>query len=420
VIIIVEVFFLLLFLLLITVIFVEKVNTDRGALRRLPGIRPIVRFNPLSVCLNKHQIEIRVLRLISKVLIVFKHVNPDLLTIKNKGMEFTYFIGTDVSKNELDFAVMQGKTLLFHKEVVNNPQDISAFLKELSKLPGFTLNNSVFCMEHTGIYNNHLLGCLYKKKANICLEAATQIKNSLGNIRGKSDKIDAIRIAEYAYRIREELHLWQPKRDVIEQLAYFSATRSRLIEAQKSLKTPLKETGAFINKKLAKQNDKLCSKTLTAIETDLEKVDKAIDAVIAADQELKRLFSLITSVSGIGKVTATMIIISTNEFKDINDPKKFACHAGVAPFTKESGLFKGKARVSHMANKKLKTLLHLAALVSIQYNEELRLYYQRKVLQEKKNKMSTINAVRNKLILRVFACVNQDRLYEKNYHKLLA
>ncbi len=334
-------------------------------------------------------------------------------------MEFTYFIGTDVSKNELDFAVMHGKTLLFHKEIANNPPDILAFLKELFKLPGFNFDGAVFCMEHTGIYNNYLLGCLHKKKANICLEAASQIKNSLGNIRGKGDKIDAIRIAEYAYKNREELRLWQPKREVVEQLAHFSAIRSRLVEAQKSLKTPLKETGIFINKKLAKQNDQLCSKTLAAIEVDLKKAEKAID-IVETDAELKRLFSLVTSVSGIGKVTATMIIISTNEFKDIKDPKKFACHAGVAPFTKESGLFKGKARVSHMANKKLKTLLHLAAMVSIQNNEELKRYYQRKVVNENKNRMSTINAVRNKLILRVFACVNQNRTYEKNYSKLIA
>ena len=149
------------------------------------ALRPILRFNPLSVCLNKHQIEIRVLRLISKVLIVFKQVNLDLLTINTKVMEFTYFIGTDVSKNELDFAVMQGKTLLFHKEIANTQEAIVFFIKELTKLPAFDLGNAIFCMEHTGIYNNHLLACLHRKKANIWLESAIQIKRSSGNIRGK-------------------------------------------------------------------------------------------------------------------------------------------------------------------------------------------------------------------------------------------
>lgn len=335
-------------------------------------------------------------------------------------MEFEIFIGIDISKDELDFALRQGRELLFHKEIANRPEAINAFIKELIKLSGFDLKKAIFCMEHTGIYNNHLLVCLHKKKANICLEAATHIKKSLGNIRGKNDKIDAIRIAEYAYKNREELRLWSPKRDVVQQLAHLATTRTRLIKTQKMLKTPLNEYVGFVKNRVAKQNMAVCEKTLNAIESDLKKVDKAIAEIVEADPELKRLFSLITSVCGVGKVVATQMMITTNEFKDIANPKQFACLSGVVPFTDESGKLKGKGRVSHMANKKMKTLLHLAALVAIQHSPELKLYYQRMVNEEKKNKMSVINAVRNKLILRVFACVNQNRKYEKNYCKLVA
>jgi transposase len=335
-------------------------------------------------------------------------------------MEFAFFIGTDVSKNELDFAVMQGKQLIFHREVENSVKPITAFIKELLKLPGFDLNKAIFCMEHTGIYNNHLLVCLHKMKANICLEAATQIKNSLGNIRGKNDKIDAIRIAEYAFKNRDELRLWTPKRDVVTSLSQLASTRSRLIQVRKMLNTAINENKGFVGKKIAAQNGKLCYKTLQAINDDLLKTEKAIDSLVNEDPELKRLFRLVTSVSGVGKITATQMIISTNEFKDIKEAKKFACYSGVAPFTKESGIFKGKAKVSHMANKKVKTLLHLSALVAIQHNQELRAYYDRKVNQEKKNKMSVINAIRNKLILRIFACVKQNRIYENNYIRLVA
>ncbi|HEY4326004.1 MAG TPA: hypothetical protein VGN20_18585, partial [Mucilaginibacter sp.] len=91
-------------------------------------------------------------------------------------MEFEFFIGIDVSKNELDFSVQQGKCFLFHKEIINEPEAIMGLIKELIRLNSFSLSNAVFCMEHTGIYSNHLLACLYQKKANICLESATQIK----------------------------------------------------------------------------------------------------------------------------------------------------------------------------------------------------------------------------------------------------
>jgi transposase len=332
-------------------------------------------------------------------------------------MEFDFFIGIDVSKDELDFVVRNREGFLFHQEIANQPEAISTFIKELCKLTDFKLNKAVFCMEHTGIYNNHSLACLYKRKANICLEAATQIKNSLGNIRGKNDKIDAKRIAQYAYDQREKLSLWSPKREAIAELSSLSTTRARLISVKKQLKTPLKEHGLFSSKKIAMKNVQICAHALKAIEADLDRADKAIEKIIAADTELNRLFHLITSVSGIGKVTATQIIISTNEFKDIRDPKKFACYSGVVPFTDDSGKLKKRARISHMANKKVKTLLHMSALVAIQYNADLKRYYERMVGLEKKNKMSVINAVRNKLILRIFACVNQNRPYEINYQK---
>jgi len=335
-------------------------------------------------------------------------------------MEFTYFIGTDVSKNKLDFAVMRGNTLLFHKEIANSQQDIILFIKELIKLPEFNLANAVFCMEHTGIYNNHLLACLYKKKANIWLEAALQIKNSWGNLRGKNDKVDAIRIADYAYTKRDKVRLWRPKREAVQQLSHLTAARTRLIEAKKMLKTPLQEHDSFSSKKIARQSNSMCSHTLKAIDADLEKTEKSIDKIIAADAELKRLFNLITSVSGIGKVTATQILITTNEFKDIRNPKQYACYAGVAPFTDDSGKIKKKARVSHIANKKVKTLLHMSALIAIQHNKDIKHYYERKVNQEKKNKMSVINAIRNKLVLRIFACVNHNSPYQNNYQKLVA
>jgi len=333
-------------------------------------------------------------------------------------MNFIYHIGVDVSKNTLDVAVFKGKVFVSHQVIGNNKNEINLFLKELKQLEEFSLCKAVFCMEHTGIYNNPLLVCLHKMKGNICLEPASQIKNSLGNIRGKNDKVDAIRIAEYVYKNREDIKLWFPKRALIIKLERLTVLRDRLIGTKKQLSTPLKEQEAFVIKSLTNLEKQICQRTLNSLQADLKKVDKQIEKIIQEDKHLSHLFQIITSVQSVGAQTAIQIIIRTNEFKDINDPKKFACYSGVAPFTKESGLFKGKARVSHMANKKMKTLLHMCALVALGYNLDLKAYYERKV-SEGKNKMSIINAIRNKLIHRVFTCVNENRKYENIYSKTL-
>src|SRR6478609_3230669 len=184
----------------------------------------------------------------------------------------------------------------------------------------------------------------------------------MGNVRGKNDKVDAMRIAEYAYKNREYVRLWQPKRDVVKQLAHLVAVRTRLIAGHKMLKTPLSECAGFVDRDIQKQARLLCRKAIASIGESLKNTEKSIAETIASDKELSRLFGIISSVHSIGTVTAVQIIITTNEFKDISDPKKFACYSGVAPFVKESGIYRGKGRVSHMANKTMKTLLHMSAL----------------------------------------------------------
>lgn len=331
-------------------------------------------------------------------------------------MKFIYYIGVDVSKNTLDIAIFKGNSFIFHKVIGNNKTAINNFIKSLEALEGFSLSEAVFCMEHTGLYNNPLLVYLHKKKGNIFVESASQIKNSLGNVRGKNDKIDSKRIGEYVYKNREKIKLWKPKRDVLLKLERLTVLRDRLVNVRKQLRVPLQEQEGFVDKSINSLEKRICQRTLNSLESDLKKVDTQIEQLIKEDEQLSGLFGIITSVQSVGAQTAAQIIIRTNEFKDINDPKKFACYSGVAPFAKESGLFKGRGRVSHLANKKMKTLLHMCALVAIVYNTDLKAYYKRKT-EEGKNKMSVINAVRNKLIHRIFNCVNENRKYENIYNK---
>jgi len=98
----------------------------------------------------------------------------------------------------------------------------------------------------------------------------------------------------------------------------------------------------------------------------------------------------------------------------MNDARKLACYCGVAPFEYSSGTsIKGKTRVHHMANKKLKCNLHMASLTAIKLDEEIKTYYERKVA-EGKSKLSVLNAVKNKLLARVVACVNNQRMYRRH------
>ena len=122
-------------------------------------------------------------------------------------------------------------------------------------------------------------------------------------------------------------------------------------------------------------------------------------------------YDLMLSVKGVGKVLATMLLVYTHGFNRLADSRKLACYSGVAPFVYESGTsIRGKTGVSKFANNELKKVLHMAAISSVQHNPELHEYYKRKV-EEGKNKMSVINAVRNKLLHRIVAVINRGTPY---------
>lgn len=334
-------------------------------------------------------------------------------------MQFEFFIGIDVSKATLDFAVLKANQLLFHQQVSNDKKGIAEFLKQLRQQTKAGIGQCLFCMEFTGIYNNPLLKALHQLSAPVWVERAAHIQESMGLTRGKTDQVDAKRIALFAYKNREEVRLWKPKRPVVDQLDRLTAQRARLVKVIKMLQTPLTDSEGFIDKADRKADQEACKASLKALKTDLKAADNAITKLAQQDPELKRLFERVTSVVGISQTTAAEIILATNEFQDITDPKKFACYAGVVPFERSSGQKKGRPQVSHMANKKVKSLLHLGAMSAIQHCTQLKAYYQRKV-KEGKNKMLVLNNVRNKLVQRVFACVREDRNYDKNYVHSLA
>jgi transposase len=322
-------------------------------------------------------------------------------------MEFKNIIGLDMAKENFELVMMEEGKKKIQMQVENNPRAIKAVFRQMK----VDLAQTLICLEHTGIYNNLLLVYLNEQKANVWLENPIHIKRSLGLVRGKNDRIDAIRIAQFAYVHQSQAKLWQPRREVIEQLKLLMGQRARLIKAKKALTIPVNEAKKFCLKSHVKMMANACKATLKAISKDIQQINQQIRLTIKSDDRLKELFSLVTSVPNVGTVVGTAILVSTNEFKTINNARKFACHCGIAPFEHTSGSsIRGKTRISHMADKDLKTLLHIAALGSTSRPGELRNYFERKVA-EGKNKMLVLNAIRNKLIHRVFACVRDEKKF---------
>ncbi len=321
-------------------------------------------------------------------------------------------MGVDVSKDTLDITVRTKNGISLTESIPNRRKEINQLFKVLLKM-GIKKGELLICLEQTGIYSLLLLGVASDLGCAIWVEDAVQIKQVLKVNRSKNDKLDAEQIAEYAFRFQDRAKLWEAERTQIKVLRKLISQRRRLIGIKKILTQPINESKRFESKEIVVLQEKLNRPVLKQIEKSIKEVEKKIKQTINSDTHLKHLFALVTSVDGIGEVVATHIIVYTNEFKRFTDAKKLACHAGVVPFDRRSGTsIRGKSMVSHRANKTLKCVIHMAAVSVTNRKGELQDYYLRKVA-EGKNKMSVINAIRNKLVLRIFACVRDQRPYQK-------
>jgi len=331
-------------------------------------------------------------------------------------MNFKNFIGIDISKGTFDVALIKDNNLLvLASDDFPNTSSGIVKLEEFLKNQELDMTETLFCMEHTGIYCRLLSHYLTESNYHVWLEMPVNIIRSLGMQRGKNDKIDAKRIAEYACIRKDKAVLWEPPREIVMQINDLLTLRDRLVESRKSLKQPIKELMDTGFTDAARLIESRCKITLNAIDKEIKQIEKDLDNTINKDTNLKKLFGLATSVPGIGKITAMYMLYFTNEFTLYLNPKQLACYCGVAPFEHRSGTsVRGKSRVSHFANKKLKKLLHLVAMSTLGKDRDLTAYYVRKV-SEGKGKMLVINAIRNKILHRLCAVIKRGTPYQAEY-----
>lgn len=333
-------------------------------------------------------------------------------------MQFNYFIGVDISKATLDLCLFDGKHIIDQITCDNSTTEMKKLFTELKATLDWS--SSLICAEHTGIYSSPLIEVSRDFQAPLWLENPAEIKLRSGVNRGKNDRIDSIRIAHYAARFCDKANLVQINHPDILKLKYLTREADMYLTDRAKFKAQLKDQKDFICPQIYKHKARRMKKAIQYLSEAIKEIDQHIKELIKMNPILARQFDQLTSIGGIGKKTAIQTIIATQGFTIFSDPRKFCCHAGVAPFAYLSGSSqKTSWRVSQRANKKLKKLFHMAALSAISMEGELKEYYLRKV-EEGKNKMSVINAVRAKLIHRIFAVIRDNRKYEKNYTHALA
>ncbi len=323
-------------------------------------------------------------------------------------MKINETVGIDVSKLTIDVVI---HTLKKHKCFRNNEVGFNEMVNWFENCISTPYSEVFIAFEHTGLYSIPLSVFLTKNKFNYALIPGLELKKSLGIVRGKDDKIDATAIALYLYRRRDEIKPYQlPSKNFLE-IRRLLSLRDKLVKQRAGFKATNREIKTHLNKSDHKVYFNVHNNMIKALNKEVTTVEKRLLEVVKSDIKLFDMYKLITSIKGVGQQTAIFMITYTNGFTLFENSRKFASYAGVAPFPYKSGTsIKGKDKVHQFANKRFKSLLSNCATCAINCNPEMRLYYQRR-LNEGKNKMSTINIVRNKILSRIFAVVERGTPY---------
>ncbi|MFC2096740.1 IS110 family transposase [Bacteroidota bacterium] len=323
-------------------------------------------------------------------------------------MIFKEFIGIDLAKESFDVWIYSNEK---HKKFSNDQEGFENMIQWITKKKE-NLQSYLLCMEHTGMYGYPLMFFLFDAKISFTMISGLHLKRSLGIQRGKNDKVDASRIAEYAYLHRDKIKPFFLASLKLIRLKALLSCRVRLVKYRAAEKSIVNQNKRFLPG--LKHDDiliKTSNKVIKECSNHIDRIEEEMMKLIDSEEILADQYKLVKSVKGVGMVATLMIICHTNGFASFPNWRKFASYSGTAPFEHSSGTsIRGRTKTSHLANKAMKAILTSAAIVAIRHDPEIKKYYQCKI-KDGKNKMLVINNVRNKLISRIFAVVKRGSPY---------
>lgn len=327
------------------------------------------------------------------------------------------FIGVDISKETLAVCVKSGFETVRESTVDNSPSAIRSAMKRIMKEFDACQDGMMVCAEYTGRYIYPLASACSEMMIFLWLEDPSRLKLSMGLTRGKNDRVDARRIAEYCCRFSDKAIRYEMRNRTLESLKNLLADRALVLGDIKKYRAQLRDQKGFMNKEDYSRKKKSWEKIIRVLQKELAEIDSRMEAISAGDETVRHQRDLLESVDGVGPKIALNMIVITDCFTSFPDARKFCIYAGLVPFSYDSGTsIRSRSHVSKRANQQIKALLHMSAVnVSTKMKgSEYKEYFDRKVA-EGKHKLSVLNVVRAKIVERMFAVIRDDRKYERQY-----
>jgi len=334
-------------------------------------------------------------------------------------MLFSITIGVDSASEKFDWHALDSQEVeLGYAETKNTSTAIQAQFTTLCIDHKVRPENVLVCIENTGLYSLRLAYELHLEKFSVWMVDAFHLNHSIGRVKGKTDKLDAYRIAKYAVRNTKDFSAFTPDSKALAKIKTLMTQRKRMVKAKNLLMVPINEERKHSPYDLSdcyEETDSVVALAKSMIKAQDARIDKALKT----SPEHSQTYATLQSAPGIGPITARLVIAKTNNFVNGFDGRKLCSLAGVAPFPKESGkCLKKRPGNGSGSDRELKSCLYLGMLRQIKMDNKMGKYYAKKIA-EGKHHNSVINAMANKILHTVVACLRKGVMYDENYtHKL--
>ena len=324
---------------------------------------------------------------------------------------FSNFVGVDISSASfMACAGIAPWKLMVTPENFNNLEDGYATFLNWLKVHNLMPENTVVCMEATGVYGEGLAYYLSANNYQVAVEPPLNIARKFPANASKTDWLDCQYIAEYACRYVDKLALWKPRNDILEQVNVLLTTRQLFSVQITAHKNALH---AVNRKKVVSEVAKQVHQNIIAqIIKHTAEIDAEIRRLIDSEPTFKKTLLLLITIPGIGfQLAAHLIILMQRSL----DPRELASFAGISPIQHESGTSVHSAPTSrHYGPPALRKLLYLAACSVRTHRKEFRQYFLRKVAEGKPGKL-VLNNIQNKLLKIACAVVVSQKPFIPNY-----
>lgn len=325
--------------------------------------------------------------------------------------------GIDVAQKELvvtlgrmldDFSI----ELFSYKVFKNNDSGVKLLVDWVNKLTDYEVPVR-YVMEATGVYHQKFAYYLVDNGCEISIVLPNKISNYIRTLELKTitDKTCSQAIAQFG--LERKLDKWAKPKSIYKELQQLTRERDQIVQERSVIKNQI-----HAEKTESEPNQKSLERMQARIRflNSQEKEIKAdITDIVNKDSDLKQVINNITTIPGVGELTAVIVLAETNGFELIRNKSQLSSYAGLDVKEKQSGTsVKGKPRISKKGNRNLRKSMHLPSLTAVKWDENFKNIYAR-LISKNGIKMKALVAVQRKILELIYILFKNETVYDKEY-----